>query len=67
MTNLEQITFAEKVYYEIQRLKKELDALEDFIAAHVGQQDDKPKNLEMIDPRSGEAFKKPCSSEAEKK
>ena len=59
MINLNEITFAEKVFFEIQRLKRELEILEDFVAAQLnGQQSDKPKIAQMIDPRSGEAFKK---------
>lgn len=58
MATLVEITFAEKVFFEIQRLKKELENLEGFVSVELkSQESEKPKTSLMIDPRSGLAFR----------
>jgi len=55
MSNLEQISFAEQVLHEIERIRRQLDALQDFVCSKIDKQE-KPKTGKMIDPRNGSEF-----------
>ena len=58
MTELDEIKFVERVFFEIQRIKRDLEALEDFISARMKDDAvDQPKTDGMMDPRTGEKFK----------
>ena len=57
MADLKEISELERAFFELKRIKKEIDNLYDFIAAALSTKDNrKPKNDYMIDPRSGEKF-----------
>jgi hypothetical protein len=49
----------ERVFFEIQKIRRELEQLEDFILAqHDTSENLKPKTAAMMDPRTGQPFKK---------
>jgi hypothetical protein len=57
MAKLPEITVIEKVCFEIQRIRKELDALEDFLWSELqGSQSLKPRSAGVVDPRTGKTF-----------
>jgi hypothetical protein len=58
MSNLPEITVIEKVCFEIQKIRKELDALEDFLwSEQQGSQSLKPRSAGVVDPRNGRLFR----------
>jgi hypothetical protein len=58
MNDLERIKPVEQAYFELRRIRRELDALEDFLLSEIKKNNsEKPKSPGMIDPRNGELFK----------
>ena len=58
MPDLEHIKPVEQAYFELRRIRRELDALEDFLLSELKKDHSaKPKTPGMIDPRTGQLFK----------
>ena len=57
MSKLKEVKLAERIYYEIQLIKKQIENLEDFVSSQLDK-DQSPKTIEMVDPRTGEPFRK---------
>jgi hypothetical protein len=56
-TTPEKITFAEHVLFEIKRIRRELDNLEDYVVSQITE-DPRPESPGLVDPRTGKLFKK---------
>ena len=58
MSNLPEITPIERAVFEIQKIRKELDALEDFLLSELKQnRQAKPRSEGIVDPRTGRLFR----------
>jgi hypothetical protein len=59
MSNRKQITDLEAAYFELQKIKRRVNALSDFLASKIsGQHSNKPKTQFLIDPRTSQPFRK---------
>ena len=57
MTELSEITDIEQAFFELERIKRQINALSDFLAAKLrDQHSSAPKTVGMIDPRTGKPF-----------
>jgi len=58
MSDVSEISAIERAYFEIQRIRKELDALEDFLLSELKQnREAKPRSDGIVDPRTGKLFR----------
>jgi len=58
MTELSEITDLEQAYFELEKIKTQVNALSDFLSSKLRDQyAAKPKTKGMIDPRSGRHFR----------
>jgi hypothetical protein len=58
MTDPKRINPIEQIFFELRRIRRELDALSEFIATEMeSDQFAKPKSKGMIDPRTNRPFK----------
>jgi len=58
MANIKEITDIEQVYFEVQKIKQQVNVLSDFLASRLKhKQQHKPKTAGMIDPRTGKPFR----------
>lgn len=54
---MHEITDLEQAYFELEKIKTQVNALSDFLSSKLRQQyAAKPKTKGMIDPRSGKHF-----------
>ena len=55
---IQEITELEQAFFQIEKIKAQVNALSDFLAAKLtAQHAHKPKNAGMIDPRTGRRFR----------
>ena len=58
MTDPKRINPIEQIFFELRRIRRNLDALSEFVATEMeSDQLAKPKSLGMIDPRTGKLFR----------
>jgi hypothetical protein len=58
MTKIKEVKLAERIFFEIQKIKKQIVYLEDFVVSQLQDQGESPKINEMVDPRTGKPFQK---------
>jgi len=59
MVDLQEITEIEQAYHEIEKIKRQVNALSEFLASKLrSQHGHSPKTKGMIDPRTGQPFGK---------
>ena len=59
MADLNRITELEQVYFELAKIRRQVDVLSDFIASKLrDQHGHAPQTEGMIDPRTNKPFKK---------
>ena len=56
MADLKEITIAGRVLQELQKIRHEIDLLEDFVVSAMDDGAESPKVRGMIDPRTGRPF-----------
>ena len=54
---MREVTDLEKAFYELEKIKQQVDLLSDFLLSKLNDHiDDEFKANELIDPRTGEKF-----------
>jgi len=54
---MDEITDLEKAFYELEKIKQQINLLSDFLASKLRDQaNTQPKTSGMVDPRTGELF-----------
>jgi hypothetical protein len=57
MSELNEITDLERAYFELEKIKRQVNTLSDFLSARLRHnQPRKPKTIGMRDPRTGNRF-----------
>jgi len=56
MSELEEISDLEKVFYELEKIKQQVNLLSDFLASKLRSQADTQQTSEMLDPITGKPF-----------
>ena len=59
MSNLKEISKLQQAYFQLEKIKAEIDALSDFLVTELeSQHPHKPKTKGMMDPRTNLPFRK---------
>jgi hypothetical protein len=56
MAELKKIDFAEQVLFEIRRIRKRLDTLENFVCSRIKTTDARQRSKGFVDPRDGTVY-----------
>jgi hypothetical protein len=58
MTNPKRINPIEQIHHELGRIRRDLDALSEFVASEIEKDHPaKPKSTKIVDPRTNKLFK----------
>ena len=67
MPELKEISELEQAYHQLDQIKRQVNALSDFLASKLrDKHDHKPKTRGMLDPRTGKPFRQKAKSAAGK-
>jgi hypothetical protein len=59
MSQMQEISEIEQAYHELEKIKRQMDALSDFLASKLrDRHTSAPKTRGMIDPRTNRPFRK---------
>jgi hypothetical protein len=62
-SDLQKISDLEVAYYRVQKIRKELDTLADFIVAALHKKPQSKTDAALMDPRTGKPFNRKGSSD----